>query len=866
MKSRLLGSSLLLLLPLLSSCGDSTSAPVPDRIVITPGNITLEALGLSQQFSAQVQDKKGKVLPDYAITWSSLNESVAAVSASGLATGLKRGTTSIQAASEGLTGSAVLKISPVPAEILKEGGDGQTGALSQELAEDLEIQVLDSQGNPVEGASVSFNVLAGDGSTSPGSPTTDAEGRASTRWTLGCSNVDPQRARASAGGTFVEFTASADLSLPAICQESIPQGRMTFSYSVQLLVVGGDQPSMTWTLESGSLPNGVALAPSGLLSGTPTGTGSFTFRARAQDGTGASASRDFGLRVCDAPTALSAGESAFLDPSGSGGCGFFLPSGNPGDRYRVGVLWANSNESDTLATSLPLVTVSISKEQAMGAPAQPVPVQRFSAAQDRRDWLESLPGSLGEAIEVDIATESFHHALRERERRMIRGFGPQARPLPDRTGTLLAPALQSSAPEKLSLISNPDSECTPAAAKTTALKVAENDHMVFYQDSAQAEVDSLRVTTALAEMMLDYYRDFGKQVIDDYFGGVSDLNSDGRVVVLATPVVDSLVAAYVWSGDFFPKVGNGFTCPNSNEMELVRFNPRVIRGMMNGNYQALATMVHEVKHVSSLYKSIRRYEAISDPEGYQPSFIEEGTAEIAGEMSSRLAWVSVGGPPLTAFIDVTARRTAYDEGTGAPLKEAFGVLLRWARTIGYLGSQPNGVVGTPVGAGPGHSVYGSGWHFHRWLGDAFGNASAVALGDASFFTSLNDSLTASGPQGIKDATGLLWTDLLDRYVSAIMLNGTGAPQPDWGFSTYHFPDGTTDLLTTQRDGFYPWPVNVQGDNTTSTFASLINAGSLGPSGMRIYDLTSDGSGLGIDVRVETTTTPNPVRVVVVRIQ
>ena len=864
MKSRLLGPSLLLLLPFLASCGDSTSAPVPDRIVITPGNVTLEALGLTQQFSAQVEDKKGKVLTEYVITWNSLNESVASVSASGLATGLRRGTTSIQAVSEGLTGSAVLNISPVPAGILKEGGDGQTGALSQELAEDLEIQVSDSQGNPVEGASVSFNVLAGNGSVSPVSRTTDAQGRASTRWTLGCSNDDPQRARASAGGAFVEFTASADLSLPAICQESIPRGRVTFPYSVQLLVVGGDQPSMTWTLESGSLPNGVVLASSGLLSGTPTGTGSFTFRARAQDGMGASAARDFGFRVCDAPTVLSAGESAFLDPSGSLGCGFFLPSGNPGDRYRVGVLWANSNEADTLATSLPLVTVSISREQAMGAPAQPVPVQRFSAPQDQRDWLESLPESLREAIEVDIATESFHHALREQEWRMIRGFGPQARPLPDRTGTLLAPALQSSAPEKLSLISNPESECSPAAAKTTALKVAENDHMVFYQDSAQAEVDSLRVTTALAEMMLDYYRDFGKQVIDDYFGGVSDLDSDGRVVVLATPVVDDDVAAYVWSGDFFPKVGTGFTCPNSNEMELVRFNPRVIRGMMNGNYQALATMVHEVKHVSSLYKSIIRFDAINDPEGYQPSFIEEGTAEIAGEVSSRLAWVSVGGPPLTALVDASARSTAYDAGTGAPLKEAYGVLLRWARTIGYLGSQPNGVVGTPVGAGPGHSVYGSGWHFHRWLGDAFGNASAMTMGDASFFTSLNDSMTPSGPQGIKNVTGLSWQDLMDRYASAIMLNGTGAPQPEWGFSSYHLPDATDALLTTQRDGFYPWPVNVQGDNTTSAFASLLNAGSLGPSGIRVYDLTSDGSGLGIDVRVETTR--NPVRVVVVRIQ
>jgi hypothetical protein len=372
---------------------------------------------------------------------------------------------------------------------------------------------------------------------------------------------------------------------------------------------------------------------------------------------------------------------------------------------------------------------------------------------------------------VEAVTEAFHHRLRASEWEMIRALGPDARPLPDSRAIFRVSGPQLAAPEKVSLFARQGETCSSAApAKVTGLKVAENDLLVIYQDSAQAQIDSLKVTSGLAEMMLDYYRDFGEQVIETYFGGITDINEDGQVVVFVTPVV------------------------------------------------------------------------------------EEGTAEIAGEMSSRLAWEGTGGPDVTEMIQKADKVIN---------KETYGVLLKWARTILYLGSQPNGLVGTPAG-GHGGSVYGSGWHFHRWLGDSYGDAASSSMADATLFTVLNDSLTASGVAGLRNVTGRTWSDLVEEYSSAIMLNGTGAPQPDWGFTSYDFPDVTDGLLVTQRDGFYPWPVNVSGDNTTQMFTSLMNSGTVGPSGVRIYDFTSDGTGSGLKVQVETT--KNPVRVVVVRIQ
>lgn len=853
MRHRLPTLGFLLLLPVLGSCGgDSTSAPVPSRIVVTPGSATLDAVGLTQQFSAQVLDKKGNALTGSTVTWTSSNPAIASVDPSGLARSLKKGNATIQASAEGLTGGAGLTVNPVAAQVVKIAGDTQIGALSQPLAEVLEVEVTDSQGNPVESASVTFVVLAGGGLVSPFSTTTDSQGRATATWTLGCSDDNPQRVAARADGISVEFTASADLDLPAICQESIPDGRATYPYSVQLEVVGGDPGSKTWSVESGVLPPGVTLSVDGLLGGTPTSPGTFTFRANVQDGIGNSAARDFGLRICDAPLALAPGGSAFTDPRGPGTCGLFLPSGEAGDRYRIGVFWGSSNPGDTLAASLPNVTVSTAKAGPMGAPAQPVTVEQRAPESDPRDWLDGLPGHFRRALEVEAATEAFHHRLRASEWEMIRALGPDARPLPDSRAIFRVSGPQLAAPEKVSLFARQGETCSSAApAKVTGLKVAENDLLVIYQDSAQAQIDSLKVTSGLAEMMLDYYRDYGEQVIETYFGGITDINEDGQVVVFVTPVVEEGVAAYVWSGDFF----SAESCTTSNEMELIRFNASVIRDMLDGSYQALATLVHEMKHVSSLYKSIARYSASggTDP-GYHPSWIEEGTAEIAGEMSSRLAWEGTGGPDVTEMIQKADKVIN---------KETYGVLLKWARTILYLGSQPNGLVGTPAG-GHGGSVYGSGWHFHRWLGDSYGDAASASMADATLFTVLNDSLTASGVAGLRNVTGRTWSDLVEEYSSAIMLNGTGAPQPDWGFTSYDFPDVTDGLLVTQRDGFYPWPVNVSGDNTTQMFTSLMNSGTVGPSGVRIYDFTSDGTGSGLKVQVETT--KNPVRVVVVRIQ
>jgi hypothetical protein len=413
-------------------------------------------------------------------------------------------------------------------------------------------------------------------------------------------------------------------------------------------------------------------------------------------------------------------------------------------------------------------------------------------------------------------------------------------------------------PDKVYFTNSEDFNSSCAVGETVrAIKVKENDLMVIYQDSIQRSTDPL--SDAHAQGLLDHYALYGAQVIDAYFGPVSDINGDGKIVVFVTPVVGDGVVAFVWSGDFFPKTAQpGWgACPASNQMELMRFSHAIIKRIASGDYQSLGTVVHETKHISSLYKGLIRSDYF--PNYYQPDWIEEGQAEFAEETASRIAWASKGGPAVGSM----ATAADVTEFT----RENYSVILVNAGTTGYLTSQPNAVVVTPKGAGSAHSVYGSGWHFNRWLGDAYGNA-ATPGGDAAFFKTLNDSLTAAGVQGILSLTGAgSWTTLLEEYLTAVMVSGTGAPQGPRTFTSYDFPSMNKSFTYNGKPaGDYPWPVNVTSLDTTGPFASLTNIGLIGPSGIRIFDLTSNGTGLGLEVNVSAAGAVNPFRIVLVRLE
>ncbi len=556
-------------------------------------------------------------------------------------------------------------------------------------------------------------------------------------------------------------------------------------------------------------------------------------------------------QLCDNPktVSLAVGGSATYDLADC----ILLPSGASGDRYRVGVTWPTQAE---VASDVHQVTLSVT---GLGVVASP------PALAPSPEPMAPIPGfsdpTFLKELRMSEATERFHATMREREAEMVDRIGTRGL-LASRRDDHLHRAPAAASPAKITLDTVTASCTTSPAAKATALLVQENDDMVVYQDSAQWADPNTRIPEALAQKMTDYYSAYAKDMVDAYWGKPSDIDGNGKIIMFVSPVASDSIAAFVWAGDFFdnniPESQGG--CPASNQAELIYFNAGLILDMQASSpgYQALSTVAHEMRHVVSLYDRI----AASNRTGtnqFHPTWIEEGAAEISGEMSSRIAWAANGGPAAVAAVT----RTSFQDAGGFT-EENYGAALNLARTVWFLSSQPNGLTVTPDGAADGSSVYGSGWLFHRWLGDAYGNTSRTALGDSAFFHALTDSLAPGGVNGIVAQTGKSFDTLLAEFYSTIMLHQTGAPTPPRQFLRYDFVSATSVFSNPNPPGDFPWPITLNGGEVpTVSFKTAEYQGPIGASGVRIHDFLSNGTGAGAQIRVNM---PSPGQIVVVRLR
>ena len=96
-----------------------------------------------------------------------------------------------------------------PQSLVKTSGEGQEGPASTQLTRPFVVSVLDQNGSAFAGAVVTFSVTAGGGTLSAAKVTTDANGRARSRLTLG-SDPGPNTVTATVAGLEpVTFTATA---------------------------------------------------------------------------------------------------------------------------------------------------------------------------------------------------------------------------------------------------------------------------------------------------------------------------------------------------------------------------------------------------------------------------------------------------------------------------------------------------------------------------------------------------------------------------------------------------------------------------------------------------------------------------------
>jgi len=109
--------------------------------------------------------------------------------------------------------------------------------------------------------------------------------------------VQVKDANNNTGTKSLSIAIAAAAQPPSITTSSLPGGTVSTSYSTTLAASGGKTP-YTWSVSSGTLPAGLTLgASTGVISGTPTASGTSTFTIQVKDGNNNTATKSLSITV-----------------------------------------------------------------------------------------------------------------------------------------------------------------------------------------------------------------------------------------------------------------------------------------------------------------------------------------------------------------------------------------------------------------------------------------------------------------------------------------------------------------------------------------------------------------------------------------
>jgi hypothetical protein len=103
-----------------------------------------------------------------------------------------------------------------------------------------------------------------------------------------------------------------------ITTTSVPGGTAGASYASTQLAASGGSPAYTWSIPTGggALPPGLALTAAGVVTGTPTAAGTYSFTAQAADQASQVAQKAFSMTIAAPPTTTTSTGGVVLFHSG----------------------------------------------------------------------------------------------------------------------------------------------------------------------------------------------------------------------------------------------------------------------------------------------------------------------------------------------------------------------------------------------------------------------------------------------------------------------------------------------------------------------------------------------------------------------
>lgn len=179
----------------------------------------------------------------------------------------------------------------VPADLEAVSGDAQAGEVGAALGAPLIVGVVDTNGSPVPGVLVTWEITAGGGAITPASGRTGTQGRATATWTLGTVTGASQAVTVSVQGlTPLSFSAVTEPG-PVHAVSVLPASvTLPVGETVQLTATLEDRfgnsisdQGLTWTT---SMPEVATVSELGLVVATAPGPVEVRASAGGQSGAG----------------------------------------------------------------------------------------------------------------------------------------------------------------------------------------------------------------------------------------------------------------------------------------------------------------------------------------------------------------------------------------------------------------------------------------------------------------------------------------------------------------------------------------------------------------------------------------------------
>ncbi len=636
---------------------------------------------------------------------------------------------------------------PVPAALaVVSGTSGQTAFAGARLPLPLAVSVTDAQGIIVPRAEVRWTVTQGSGAAlSEAVTVSDGNGRAEVAVTLG----QATGSYAVAAELVANPQASVAFAMTAVAPPQVSGLSPTSFTGGDTLTIQGTALADTLLVEIGGTLARVlgaaatsldVVVPECLMSGTVTVALKYA-AATLDEASGT-------YQNPSSPLRLEQGEYASFDPAAINNCAVFPAAGASGALYLL---------APQSVTSLPGLAAPYALSS---APAPAIHATEMEAAE--------LPAHL-----------KFHNSLRQMEREMARMPRPQLAP------QLLAPAAVASGIEvgdhKLFRVCS-EVTCTVEVAETvtgTARYVGQ--HAAIFEDR-----------DAPAPLSDQDFQSLGRLIDDDlyevatqHFGSESDVDQNGLVLVLMTPVVNGLSETChdgIITGFFFPVDVDPafFTDIRSNRAEIFYSIVPDPGGSVGCPLsKALVTrqvpvvFSHEMQHMISYNQHVLVRGGDSEV-----LWLGEGLSHLSEELAA-IRFASLGEQQLFSNFAIGNLYNAY-----IYLEETGSHFVLEGDGTGTLEER------------------GASWLFLRWVVDQFGDAVIRRMVETTLTGADNVTAAAGEP-----FSRMLSEWFLANYVSDLATFGFTAP-PRLQYTTWALRDVYADLRQQDPDRFpASFPIN-----------------------------------------------------------